>query len=99
MSVQELTRYTGGYQDKNGTLWILSVKDGKLIAAVQGLTFVFESLSTTHLRGVGAPIPVDLYFSSAEPSPSRKVELEAAGQPKVTLEGLALVNPTASELV
>lgn len=98
MNVQELSRYTGGYEDKNGTLWILSVKDGKLMAAVQGLTFGFEPLSTTHLRGVGAPIPVDLYFSSAEPSSSRKVELEAAGQPKVTLESLALVNPTASEL-
>lgn len=98
MSVQELSRYAGGYQDKNGTLWVLSIKDRKLVAAVQGFTFEVQPVSTTHLRAVGAPIPVDLYFSPAEPSPSRKVELEAAGQPKVVLESLALVNPTASEL-
>jgi len=100
MNEQELARYAGTFQDKDdGTVWNLFIKAGNLIAGTEGITFPLEPVSSTHFRGVGAPMSVDIFFSAAEPSSSRTLEVRAGTQPPSTLVPVVLVNPTPTELL
>lgn len=100
MSEEELARYAGTFQDKTDeSVWRFSMKDGSLTAGTEGITFPLEPVSPTHFRGVGAPMSVDLFFSAAEPSPGRTVDVQAGSQPRYTLEPIALVTPIPSELL
>jgi CubicO group peptidase (beta-lactamase class C family) len=59
----ELESKTGFYQNlKAGSIWELSVKDGKLTIEAFGENFTFASLSSNHFIAVDIPFDIDIEF-------------------------------------
>ncbi len=95
----ELKNKVGAYRNPTtGSIWKLSVKDGKLAADVSGQVFQFAPLSATRFRGVGGPVAVVLNFQKPDPTKAPTMSIEVEGQQPVTLEAVEVVTPTASQL-
>ena len=94
LSEQELARHKGTFREEDGTIWKLSVRDGKLVAEVQGTMFSLVPLSPSHFKAVGAPQSVDLYFPGDQSSKSGSVELQVGQQPRSTLSPIAVAEVT-----
>jgi CubicO group peptidase (beta-lactamase class C family) len=94
LSEQELAGHKGTFREEDGTIWKLSVHDGKLVAAVQGITFPLVPLSPSHFKAVGAPQSVDLYFPADQSSKNGTVELQVGQQPRSTLSPVATAEVT-----
>lgn len=96
---RELKNNAGAYRNPTtGSIWKLSVQDGKLVADISGQIFQLAPLSETHFRAVGGPVKVEVNFQRQAPHKPAVMSIEVEDQQPVTLEAIEIVTPTSTQL-
>jgi CubicO group peptidase (beta-lactamase class C family) len=96
---QELKGKTGIFRDpKIGTICELSVKDGKLMVNLFGMSFQIVPLSKTQFRSVDDPVDADIRFEMQDQNKPLLVHVTMEGEKPVTFEAIQVVCPTAAQL-
>ncbi len=95
----ELKDKVGAYRNPTtGSIWKLSVKDGKLMADVSGQTYQLAPMSATHFQTVGGPVNVRVNFQRQDAKKPLVTSIEVEGQLPITLEAVEIVTPTSTQL-
>ena len=104
LPASELENKAGTYLNpKNGAVWRLSAKDGKLIAGARGGNFQFLPLTetrflSTQFQVMTRPVQTILEFKQAAQDKRWTATLTIGTQEPVTLEAVDLVTPTEAQL-
>jgi CubicO group peptidase (beta-lactamase class C family) len=104
LSAKDLENKAGTYLNpRNGVVWRLSAKDGKLVATNRGGDFQFSPLSatkflSTQFQVMTVPVQTTLEFSKSAQDQRWTATLTIGTQPPVTLEPADLVTPTQAQL-
>jgi len=104
LPASELENKMGTYINaRNGAVWRLSAKDGKLIANARGSNFEFSPLSetrflSTQFQVMTRPAQTFLEFNKSPTDVRWSAMLTIGAQEPVTLEPVDLVSPTEAQL-
>lgn len=104
LPAKDLEDKAGTYLNpRNGAVWRLAAKDGKLVANARGGEFQFSPLTntkflSTQFQVMTVPVQTILEFSKPSPNPRWTATLTIGAQPPVTLEPADLATPTPAQL-
>ena len=104
LSAKDLENKAGTYLNpRNGVVWRLAAKDGKLFATNRGGDFLFSPLSdtkflSTQFQVMTVPVQATLEFSKSAQDQRWTAILTIGSQPPVALEPADLVTPTLDQL-
>lgn len=97
---QELKDKTGVFRNPViGTIYELSLKDGKLMVNLYDSSFQIAPLSKTQFRSVDGPADIDIRFEKQDQNESMLIHVTMEGEKPVTFEAIQLVSPTSAQLV
>lgn len=103
LPAEELVNKAGAYiNPRNGVVWRLAAKDGKLVATNRGGDFQFSPLSDTkflssQFQVMNVPVQTTLEFRKFAQDQRWTATLTIGSQPPVTLEPADLVTPTQAQ--
>lgn len=99
LSERELAEKTGAYRDPlTGAVWLMSAKDGNLLAAMPGATLRLAPLGKNHFRSTNANPVRDVFFESPDGDRPAAMRVDTEGRKPVTFEAVTLASPTAEQL-
>jgi len=99
LSEKELKERTGTFiNPETGTIWKLSLKDGKLMVEAGGFSFQISPISKTQFRSVDAPEDIDIKFEEQGKNKPLLMQVHIEGRKPSTLEAVQLVSPTPAQL-
>jgi hypothetical protein len=68
-----------------GSLWRFSTEEGKIVATVDGQSFLLKPLGNSQYRSLDAPIDLELEFQRPDPDRPLVLQLGVEGQSPITL--------------
>jgi CubicO group peptidase (beta-lactamase class C family) len=99
LSERELAERTGTYRDPlTGTVWLVSAKDGNLLAAMPGGTLRLAPLGKDHFRSTNSNPVRDIIFEIPNATTPAVMRVNTEGRKPTTFEAVAPASPTAEQL-
>jgi len=96
---QELKTKTGAFRNPIiGTIYELSLKDGKIMVNLFDSSFQIAPLSKTQFRSVDGPVDIAIRFEKQEQNKSL-IHVTIEGEKPITFEAIQLMSPTSAQLV
>lgn len=95
----ELKDKTGAFRDpKSGSIWKLSIKEGKLWVDTSVFVFSLLPLSRTRFLTVDAPVEMEIEFETRDKDKPLLIHVKSEERESSTFEAIRLVSPTQEQL-
>ncbi|HYJ45880.1 MAG TPA: hypothetical protein VEV81_04640, partial [Pyrinomonadaceae bacterium] len=99
LSEQELADRTGTYRDPlTGTIWLMSARDGSLLAAMPSATLRLAPLSKNQFRSTNSNPVRDVIFETSSTNKPAVMRVNTQDRSPVRFEAVAPASPTAEQL-
>ncbi|HXG65376.1 MAG TPA: serine hydrolase domain-containing protein [Blastocatellia bacterium] len=94
-----LKEKTGIFKNRaSGAIWNFTLQDGKLMAAIQGLSFPISPVSETAFHAVGAPVDITFTFEKPAGGKPTQIRVVVGDQPPEVLEPVGASTLTPERL-